>query len=150
MRFGAIALCLTVSITASAKIADNTTNNNAACPVEIQSFGSVFSTQRSALGNYEARYRNKSTKTIIGVKFGIELMDAVGDFRPTVAGIDYAGKLEPTKKAHVTGNIIEYVNTHKDYPGERLTVVKVAFNDGTTWSDDGKGTCHMTYDRRKI
>jgi hypothetical protein len=153
MKFGVLAICLLSAFTANAKAAnalvvDNTTITNKSCPIWIQSFGAVFSTQRSALGNFEVRFKNQSDKVVIGVTFGIEIMDSVGDFHSTIRGVDFSGKMNPTKGAHISGNIYEYFQL-KGYPGERLHLNKVAFGDGSVWSDDGTGICHVAYDYRK-
>ena len=70
-----IVLCSLVSVATYAKVAEDTTKTTSPCPIQIESFGRVVQTQQEGLGNFQAKYKNQSNKTIIGVKFGIEVMD---------------------------------------------------------------------------
>jgi hypothetical protein len=94
MKLGALALCLLVALSvprnATAHIVDNTTKTDKSCPIELHGFGEVLAAQ-NVLGNFELRFKNQSGKGIMGATFGIEIMDAVGDFHATLRGIDFVG-----------------------------------------------------------
>lgn len=146
-----LAISAIFSASASAKITENTTNPPAVnCPVQIEDFGQNLVNAR-LLGNFQLRFKNTADKQIIGITFHLDIMDAVGDFREAVTGIQYAGKVKPGKGVHLQGNSLDIPDGATDFvPGLRVYVEKVAFVDGSRWSDDGRMACRATEDYRDI
>lgn len=123
------------------------TSTSSACPIEILDAAVV---EPSVTGSIPSGYRvlvdfqNQSTKKIIGVSFGLDLMDAVGDWSSYPTNLLMEANLKPGKK-----------NINNGWPiapgqasGGRIYVKKIAFEDGTTWEDDGTKKCQYVKDNR--
>ena len=83
--------------------------------------------------------RNNSNKKIVGAKIHMVYYDAVGD--PKDNGIDYTsdGKLNPNKKSLYVWKTRFLVDDSSQ--GATAWVMKVLFDDGSTWEDDGTKAC---------
>jgi len=136
-----------------AKVVENT-SASAGCPVEIRDFGVArpLGGTSDALGhvwegNFSVHFKNSSERQILGIKFGVDVMDGVGDFRPALFDVSYSGgRVGPGKKGDDRWRVPEW--NDGEPAGSRLWVKKVAFTDGTTWVDDGTKSCRMTFDYR--
>ena len=134
MKKLAICLLLALGPVCHASI---TTNNSVdpTCPVRFKSAWIPYT-----LGLEKAlyiHYFNQSTKRIIGIKFGFDMMDAVGDFTPYPEDLTSNDSVKPSKSGSASYNI--YDDSSDD--GLRIYTKKVLFDDGTTWEDDGKMHC---------
>ena len=147
-RFFAIALVLASSLPAQTKTKDSkgtintTSGRHNPCPVEIMRFGSTGTTP-----NFQAYFLNPSSKTILDISFGVETMDADGNYHPLAQNLNTGG-VKRYFGGHFSWTVPEYGKDGKP-SGERLHIVKVMFSDGTAWTDDGTGTCFESYDYRK-
>jgi hypothetical protein len=125
-----------------ARISVTNTSKDAGCPIALDP---LLWPGDGVARRYQIYYRNKTDKVVIGANFGLEMMDAVGDFSPYLTDFTLAGKTKPTKQNG--GDFTVYTNGAKII-GYRLYVKKVAFADGSTWVDAGTKTCQYTQDAR--
>jgi hypothetical protein len=82
---------------------------------------------------------NKTDKKIVGSKFKMIYLDAVGD--PVDTGVDYTseGKIKVGKKEVFVWNTKFLINDKSQ--GAIAWVEKVLYEDGTTWEDTGSRKC---------
>ena len=110
------------------------------CPVTI--------TRVFAGSTLNVKYKNTSEKEIQGVKFNATFYDSTNDPHP-IGGFQDSGKLKPGKST--LGEW--HAGWEKRYGelagGAEVWVEKVAFNDGTSWQDDGEHTCIGLDNRRE-
>ena len=133
-----LAICLLLILGPACHASNpNVTNNSVdpTCPVRFKSL-----TIYEGLGvkhTLFVSYFNQSPKRIIGMEFGFDIMDAVGDFTPYTADLTSDDSVKPGKSDRNSYTI--YDNSGDD--GLRIYIKKVLFDDRTTWEDDGKMHC---------
>lgn len=132
LLFACSTLCL-------AKTRENTTNT-AGCPISIHkvNLNTAYSPE------FRMFYANTSTKMMLGTKFGVDVMDPTGDYVPSNDVAD-THKNNPGKGSAPLFRV-ESLNNHPS--GLRIYLKKVAFDDGTTWEDDGTMACRIVEDYR--
>lgn len=82
-------------------------------------------------------YVNKSAKKVVGVKFGLDLMDSTNDWSEYPENFSTSYTLKPGS----SGDDPEWAVYPDQTSATRVYVLKVAFDDGTTWTDDGTKAC---------
>lgn len=82
-------------------------------------------------------FTNVSDKVIVGTKFSAYYTNAVGDKRESVNTFTTGDTVKPGKSKRVEFN--QYDTNSIKAPS--VYVLKVKFQDGTTWEDDGKRSC---------
>jgi hypothetical protein len=134
-----LALLCVASCLASVK----NTSTASSCPVRITQ--AYFLGSRGIERTFYLSYLNQSEKIVIGAKFGFDLLDGVGDFHP------YASDLTTSRKTKVGKRNLNTTFAIYDNPdaGMRVYAKKVAFDDGTTWTDDGSMRCQYAEDSRR-
>jgi len=85
-------------------------------------------------------YRNTSPKKIIGIRFGVSFTDSLGDFNESVYDYDAQASLKPGKKTNSEWEDGVYVGQIQKVKA-RVWLKKIKFEDGTTFTDDGKKAC---------
>lgn len=116
------------------------------CPVDIDS---PSHTRLKPFGTHvTVRYKNVSDKVMIGVKLGLELLDDVGDAHDVFANIASSRKREPSKSNTIIADILlldvpppPWKRDNVQRNGLRAYLVKVLYEDGTVWEDDGTHSC---------
>jgi hypothetical protein len=139
-----VAALLLSSANCIASTVENTTTN-AGCPISIHQSRIMFRVERNAQV-LKIAYRNVSPVYIIGAKFGLELMDSTGDFSPYLTDESDSERVKPNGNSVPTWDLL---TINRESSGYRITVLKVAFSDGTVWQDDGTNKCRVTEDYRK-
>jgi hypothetical protein len=90
---------------------------------------------------------SRSPQEIIGVKFDIDFMDAVGDWSESLTTFTLTDRIKPGKGRSGTFRLIG-VDDIRHLQGFRLYLKKVAFADGTVWEDKTKA-CAWEQDNRR-
>ena len=128
----------------AASTTENTTTASG-CPVNIYRSHIWYKDSERSL-ELKLWFRNTSQKAIIGTKFGLELMDATGDFSPYITDETDPEKVKPNGSEMARWPLLTINNESHGY---RLTVKKVAFSDGTVWEDNGTSQCRVVEDSRQ-
>lgn len=105
------------------------------------------SKNREAKNHFIAvRYKNDSDKTLAGIKFAANSIDATLDKH--LLPETHSGKsgLKPGKEE--SGSWKNIWDDDVDRPQIEVFVVKVFFSDGTTWTDDGTRSCSLEYNKK--
>jgi hypothetical protein len=125
--------------------------SGAACPLQIVKVDSSNGLKTGLLaamagaprssGWFVVSYRNKSDRTITGVKIGVSYINAVQEVVSTESLVPPEMNLKPNK-----GRSIVAANgqiTSGDPMRAVAWVQKVVFADGSTWEDMGSRACKM-------
>jgi hypothetical protein len=128
----------------AASTSENTTTAPG-CPVNI--YRTNVRHQGTDHQSLEVRYINSTDKVIIGAKFSVDLMDATGDFTEYLTDFTHSARMKPKDRELPEWDLTFTLNPST--PGFRVTVKKIAFNDGTTWQDDGTSQCRVVEDYRR-
>lgn len=145
MKFAALALFICPALALAAKPI-NTTMQDPSCPVQIKNFATGPSL--NADNTFQVVFTNKTDRTIIGAQFTLEFMNPVGDFVSYYKPVEVADAVKPEKKAHWAGRLIP-ASDFAIINGFRVVLTKVAYDNGTTWEDNGTQQCKLTQDDRK-
>ena len=115
------------------------------CPVEIKNSGTGPTFNQPYPRGFSVNFVNQASSKLIGVKFSLEFMDAVGDFHAYIFPLTASVGEKPGKGTSVGGALNEAA-APQSYRGYRVTLEKAAFEDGTTWQDDGRKSCALAVD----
>lgn len=145
MKFAAIVLLICPAICLALKPVNKTIDDQS-CPVVFDNF--YTAPALGTVAGFSVKFKNRTDKVIIGSDFGLDVMNAVGDFVPYFQTIDVADKVKPGKSAHYIGRLIP-VQQYRLLAGYRVYIRKIAFADGTVWQDDGTMKCQIARDDRR-
>jgi hypothetical protein len=107
------------------------------CPVTIHKVGKMPLNPNVIRWTFE----NTSDKKIVGLKFDLTLIDAVGDPHGSIFTFADKVKLNPGKKD--SGIYEPHLEREEASRGALVTLRKALFEDGTAWEDDGKSGCSL-------
>jgi hypothetical protein len=152
-------LAVVVGATSTSAAQSAPTTSQQTCPVSIvnvnpRSAGAALMAEIFTNKNREAknhfiavRYKNDSDKTLAGIKFAANSIDATLDKH--LLPETHSGKsgLKPGKEESGSWKNI-WDDDDVDRPQIEVFVVKVLFSDGTTWTDDGSQSCSLTSSKK--
>jgi hypothetical protein len=98
-----------------------------ACPVNIEKMRFHPHPYGYALPNTAITYKNVSDKVIVGVKFKVTYIDDTGDEHTGYGTFTSDAKLKPGKSKFAVWDDL------RGYSKGRGEVMKVLFEDGSTW-----------------
>jgi hypothetical protein len=98
-----------------------------ACPVTIEKMRFHPHPYGYAVPNTAITYKNISDKVVVGAKFKVIYIDATGDEHTHYGTFSSSAKVKPGKTKFAVWDDIS------GYEKGRGEVIKVLFEDGTTW-----------------
>jgi len=98
-----------------------------ACPITIEKIQFRENKYGYMLPDIAIHYKNVSEKVVVGVKFKVTFIDATGDEHARYGTLSSDAKVKPDKTKFAVWNDVS------GYKNGRGEVVKVLFEDGTTW-----------------
>lgn len=132
-----LAMCAQCALAATTT---NTTTDKS-CPVQI-----IRNELRERAGEYtlSLRYGNRGASKLVGAKFSLDLMDATRDWTPYLNDLTASEQVSVRHMGDSSWDLLLY---NQSVAGYRVTLKKLAFDDGTSWEDDGTKKCNVTVSR---
>lgn len=121
-----------------------TASDTSSCPVHIIGAAAGYA-------DAECPYRtclwinmeNQQAKKVVGAKFGVQFIDAVGDPHESIFHYTSNDSVKPSKK-HMYQWVLTGTDAQDVSNGASAWVEKLLFEDGSKWEDDGNKRCQWT------
>jgi hypothetical protein len=124
----------------------NTTLLNPDCPLTL---AGISMDRASSRGNrVSVLFENESDKRVIGIKVGFDGLDAVKDLHPLAKPFSLAVDLLPNRTDGPVWALNDPDFAANTAGGIRVYVIKIMFQNGATWQDDGSQACSLTISGR--
>jgi hypothetical protein len=131
------------SVTSTSRLPDKLTSQQP-CPIEIQKIDPtavIFGTSDPWGWELSIAYKNVSSQDIVGIKFGVNYIDATGDRQSAFVNYISDDRVKPgaIRKEHWHDGV--HVNELGLRLGAEAWPIKVTFANGTSWEDNQTHMC---------
>jgi hypothetical protein len=119
----------------------NTTLLNPECPLLLT--GIYQDSARNKRNRVSVRFFNQSKERVIGIKVGFDGLDAVWDSHDISKTFALAVDLRPKHNDAPVWRVNDLDFEANTAGGIRVFILKIMFEDGSIWKDDGTQKCSL-------